>query len=66
MAKNAPRQFKGPYLIRASSHLEVTQLKMRTYPESGFCNETVVFQIQGKLSEAGRMLGGWMKANGAM
>ncbi|OGM21615.1 hypothetical protein A2863_00440 [Candidatus Woesebacteria bacterium RIFCSPHIGHO2_01_FULL_38_9b] len=62
MAKNAPRSLKAAYLIRASSHLEVTTLKMRLLLELKLANETKIFQIQANLEEIGRMLGGWLKS----
>lgn len=62
MAKNAPKSFKASYLIKASSQLEVATLKLRLFLELGLANETKIFQMQGILSEIGRMLGGWLKA----
>lgn len=62
MAKNAPKPLKASYLIKASSKLEVTRLKHRLMLELGLTNETRIFQMQAKLDEIGRMLGGWMKS----
>jgi len=62
MAKNAPKPLKAGYLIRASSHLEVTTLKLRLLLELRLANETRIFQTQAKLAEIGRMLGGWLKS----
>lgn len=62
MAKNAPKGLKAPYLLKASSQLEIATLKLRLLLELALVNETKVFQIQAQLSEIGRMLGGWMKA----
>lgn len=62
MAKNAPKPLKASYLIKASSHLEISTLKLRLYLELKLANETKIFQTQAKLSETGRMLGGWLKA----
>ncbi|KKQ72373.1 MAG: hypothetical protein US94_C0045G0002 [Berkelbacteria bacterium GW2011_GWB1_38_5] len=64
MAKNAPKPLKSSYLIRAGSHLEIATLKLRLFLELEIANETKVFQIQSKLSETGRMLGGWLKSLG--
>jgi len=61
MAKNAPKTLKAEYLIRASSKLEVSTLKLRLLLELSISNETNIFQIQAKLAEIGRMLGGWLK-----
>jgi len=58
MAKNAPKSLKSAYLIRASSHLETSILKLRLCLELKITNETKIFQIQAKTAEAGRMLGG--------
>ncbi|MBI3443693.1 four helix bundle protein [Candidatus Woesebacteria bacterium] len=62
MAKNAPKQLKSAYLIKASGHLEITTLKLRLILEHDLANKTKIFQIQASLSEVGRMLGGWLKS----
>ena len=62
MAKNAPKSLKATYLIKASSHLEISILKLRLFLELNIANETKIFQMQSKLAEAGRMLGGWLKS----
>lgn len=62
MAKNAPKQLKAAYLIKASSYLEVTTLKLRLVLEYSLINETKIFQAQASLAEVGRMLGGWLKS----
>ncbi len=62
MAKNAPKQLKAAYLIKASSHLEITRLKLRLVLEHNIANETKIFQTQASLTEVGRMLGGWLKS----
>ena len=62
MAKNAPKPLKSTYLIRASSHLEISTLKLRLFLELELANKTKIFQIQGQLAETGRMLGGWLKS----
>ncbi|MBI5412026.1 four helix bundle protein [Candidatus Peregrinibacteria bacterium] len=62
LAKNAPKPFKAAYLIKASSQLEITTLKLRLLLELKLANETKIFQIQGFLTETGRMLGGWLRA----
>ncbi len=62
MAKNAPKTLKAPYLLKASSHLEVAVLKLRLCLELGCANETNIFQAQARAREIGRMLGGWLKS----
>ena len=62
MAKNSPKPFKASYLIKAGAKLEVVRLKLRLFLEFGLVNETSVFQLQAKLEEIGRMLGGWLKS----
>lgn len=62
MAKNAPKPLKQAYLIKAESHMEISILKLRLFLEKGIANETKIFQTQSKLSEIGRMLGGWIKS----
>ena len=52
MAKNAPKPLKAVYLIKASSHLETSTLKLRLFLELGVANETKIFQTQAKLAEA--------------
>ena len=62
MAKNAPKAFKPPYLIKASSAHEIAILKLRLMLELEVVNETKIFQAQAKLEEIGRMLGGWLRS----
>jgi len=62
MAKNAPKPLKMPYLLKASSQLEIITLKLRLYLELGLANETKIFQAQALLRESGRMLGGWLRS----
>ncbi len=62
MAKNAPKPLKSSFLISASSHLEISTLKFRLLLELKLANETKIFQVQSKLAEVGRMLGGWLKS----
>ena len=46
-------------LLKASSQLEISRLKLRLMLELKLVNETKLFQAQAKLQEIGRMLGGW-------
>lgn len=62
MAKNAPKTLKAAYLIKASSQLEIATLKLRLLLELALVNETKIFQTQAKLTETGKMLGGWLKS----
>ncbi len=62
MAKNAPKPLKAGYLIQASGKLETATLKLRLFLELKLVNETKIFQLQAKLEETGRMLGGWLKS----
>lgn len=62
MAKNAPKVLKVRYLIEAESFLELLRLQLRMYLEFKLVNETKIFQLQAKLEEIGRMLGGWMRS----
>ena len=62
MTKHAPKTLKGSYLIKANADLEILRFKLRLLLDLKLVNETKVFQTQSKLSEVGRMLGGWMKA----
>ncbi|OGK19830.1 hypothetical protein A3D80_03925 [Candidatus Roizmanbacteria bacterium RIFCSPHIGHO2_02_FULL_40_13b] len=62
MAKNAPKQLKSAYLIKASAHLEMIRFKLRLILENKLANETIIFQTQANIAEAGRMLGGWLKS----
>ena len=62
MAKNAPKTLKAGYLIKASSKLEVSTLKLRLLLELRLVNSTKIFQLQTMFDEIGRMLGGWLKS----
>jgi hypothetical protein len=62
MAKNAPKQLKAGYLIRAGAHQEIVILKLRLCLELKIANETKIFQAQDAIEEIGRMLGGWLKS----
>jgi len=62
MAKNAPKPLKAGYLIKASSKLEISTQKLRIFLELKLINATPIFQLQAKMEEIGRMLGGWMKS----
>lgn len=62
MAKNAPKPLKAQYLIKSSAYLETATLKLRLFLELKIANETRIFQLQAKLAEIGRMLGGWLKS----
>lgn len=62
MAKHAPAAHKAPYLIKATAMLELTQFQLRLVLEQKLANETTCFQLQAKLQEVGRMLGGWYKS----
>jgi hypothetical protein len=62
MAKNASKHMKAPYLIKASSYIEISTLKLRLFLELKIANETKIFQTQAKFAEIGRMLGGWLKS----
>ncbi|MDP4038711.1 MAG: four helix bundle protein [bacterium] len=62
MAKHAPKPLKSNYLIAANAQLEITVLKFRLFLELGLVNETKIFQAQAKLTEIGKMLGGWLKS----
>lgn len=61
-AKNAPKPNKASYLIKAQASLEILILHLRMYLELNLVNETIVFQTQSKLTESGRMIGGWSKS----
>ena len=62
MAKYAPKAQKPAYLIRASAQHEITVLKLRLILELKLANETNLLKLQAKLTEIGRMLGGWRKS----
>lgn len=62
MAKYAPSAQKGPYLIRASARAEIVQFQLRILLTQKLANETTLHQLQAKVIEIGRMLGGWRKS----
>lgn len=62
MAKYAPSAQKGAYLIRASASAEIIQFLLRILLTEKLANETTLHQLQAKVIEIGRMLGGWRKS----
>lgn len=62
MAKHAPHAQKGPYLIKASASSEIIQFLLRILLTQKLANETTIHQLQAKVVEIGRMLGGWRKS----
>ena len=62
MAKHAPTAHKGAYLIKASARAEIVQFELRILLEQKLANGTTLHQLQAKLTEIGRMLGGWRKS----
>jgi hypothetical protein len=62
MAKYAPASHKGPYLIKASARGEIIQFQLRIMLTQKLANETTLHQLQAKVAEIGRMLGGWRKS----
>ncbi|MBP7767274.1 four helix bundle protein [Candidatus Saccharibacteria bacterium] len=62
MAKHAPTAHKGPYLIKASAQTEIIQFHLRILLNRKLANETTLHQLQAKVIEIGRMLGGWRKS----
>jgi hypothetical protein len=53
---------QSPYLIQASSHLEILTLKLRLLLELKHGSATTIFRIQEATAEVGRMLGGWLRS----
>lgn len=62
LTKHAPQAHKAPYLIKALAQLEIVTFLLRTVLEQKLANETTCFQLQSKLTEIGRMLGGWYRS----
>lgn len=62
MAKHAPTAQKGMYLIKASAQAEIIQFQLRLLLTQKLANETTLHQLQAKVLEIGRMLGGWRKS----
>jgi repressor of nif and glnA expression len=62
MAKYAPSAHKGVYLIKASAQAEIIQFELRILLTQKLANETTLHQLQAKVTEIGRMLGGWRKS----
>jgi hypothetical protein len=58
MAKHAPAAHKGMYLIKASGQQEIIQFHLRILLTQKLANETTLHQLQAKVAEIGRMLGG--------
>jgi hypothetical protein len=62
MAKYAPSTQKGAYLIKASAKAEIVLFQLRIILNQKLANETTLHQLQAKVLEIGRMLGGWRKS----
>lgn len=62
VAKHAPKAVKEQFLIRASAQAELLALQLRSILELKLANETNCLKLQAKLTEARRMLGGWLKS----
>ena len=62
MAKHAPSAHKGAYLVKASAQAEIIQFQLRILLTQKLANETTLHQLQAKVAEIGRMLGGWRKS----
>lgn len=62
IAKYAPKTIKEQFLIRANAQAELLALQIRTILELKLANETNCLKLLAKLSEARRMLGGWLKS----
>lgn len=62
LSKNIAMPLRKTCLNKTQISLEILQIKLRLLLELKLVNETRIFQIQARLEEAGRMLGGWMKA----
>jgi hypothetical protein len=61
-SKNSTLPMRKTYLHKTQVAMEILQLKLRLLLELKLANETKIFQIQARLEESGRMLGGWLKA----
>ena len=62
LAKHAPKPMKASYLLKANALAEMTSLHLRAILELKLANETNVLKVQARLSEARRMIGGWLKS----
>jgi len=62
IAKNSPKPLKAGALLRASAQHEICILQFRLMQELDAANDTKISQAQARLSEIGRMLGGWLKS----
>jgi hypothetical protein len=62
MAKHAPKPHKAPYLIKATAQAEIVQFYLRILLIGKLANETTLHQLQAKVVEISRMLGGWRKS----
>lgn len=62
MAKHAPKAHKGAYLIKATAKTEIILFMLRMLLTQKLANATTLHQLQAKVVEIGRMLGGWCKS----
>lgn len=67
LAKNCSKAHKSIYILKALSKVEILNLELRLIIDLKLTpdqkNLTKIFQAQAHLNEAGRMLGGWLKAS---
>jgi hypothetical protein len=62
MAKHAPSAHKGAYLIKSAAKAEIIQFQLRILLNQKLANETTLHQLQAKVAEISRMIGGWRKS----
>ena len=62
VAKYAPKAIREQFLIKSNAEAELLSLQLRSVLERKLANETNILKIQAKLTEARRMLGGWLKS----
>jgi len=62
MAKHAPKAHKPVYLIKATAQMELLQFHLRIVLEQKLANATTVHQLQAKITEIARQVGGWLKS----
>ncbi|MDR0979844.1 MAG: four helix bundle protein [Candidatus Nomurabacteria bacterium] len=61
MAKNAAKQNTTPYLLKACALTELVMFHLRILGDEKLVNQTTIQQLQAKLLQIGRELGGWRR-----
>lgn len=62
MAKNAPKDHKAIYLIKAGAKAEIIDFHLRSLMKQKLANTTTLHQILSQLNDIAQQIGGWRKS----